>query len=118
MNLELFLAWLTTPGAGILAFWVMNHWTWAQSLNEEQRKLVSLALSGALALLAWGCWYRHALPARAERLANGDRARRVSAVCRVRREPASDIAHRDGTSQSQDGYVAGYSAMRMTPVRE
>ena len=54
MGLKDLLYWLGTPGAGVLAFWLMDHWPWAKNLGEEARHFVSLGLSGGFALLAWG----------------------------------------------------------------
>lgn len=54
MDLQQLLYWLGTPGAGVVAFWIMDHWPWAKCLPEEPQRWLSLALSGVLALLAWG----------------------------------------------------------------
>lgn len=54
MSLRDLLWWLGTPGAGVLAFFLIDHWPWAKALGEEARHFLSLGLSGALALLAWG----------------------------------------------------------------
>ena len=48
------LYWLTTPGAGGITVWVMDHWKWAKSLSDEPKRWLAFALSGAIALAAWG----------------------------------------------------------------
>jgi hypothetical protein len=52
--LKVLLVWLSTPGAGLVTIWIVDHGRWAKALAEEPQRWLSLGISGALALLAWG----------------------------------------------------------------
>ena len=48
------LVWVTTAGAGVLAYWLMEEIDWLAQLAPQPKRFVSFALTGAIALAAWG----------------------------------------------------------------
>lgn len=55
MDMQQIIAWiLQGGGAGIIAYWIIERWTWAVALNPEPRQYVAWIISGALGIGAWG----------------------------------------------------------------
>ncbi len=53
-NLKELLAWVAGgPGAGVLAYWLLEHVGALKALAPEAKRYVAFALSGGLAALAW-----------------------------------------------------------------
>lgn len=52
-TLRQLLSWIITPGAGIIAWWLIDQFGWGASWVEERRRWLALGISGALALAAW-----------------------------------------------------------------
>lgn len=53
MELKEFLAWFTTAGAATLAYWIVEHWPWAQKQAAEAKRWVNYALAFIMADLAY-----------------------------------------------------------------
>lgn len=53
-NLFNILSWVLESGAGVLAWFVVDRWPWAQSLEYEPKRWVALCVSAVFALGAWG----------------------------------------------------------------
>lgn len=47
------IMWLIGPGAGVLAFFIIEHWAILASLAPEIKRYVSWAITGGLAILAY-----------------------------------------------------------------
>jgi hypothetical protein len=54
MDLKTLLVWLTTTGAGIAAWWIMARIIWPAGWSDELKRHIALAMSGAIALAAYG----------------------------------------------------------------
>ena len=52
-TLKQLLAWLTAPGAGIVAWWLIDQFKIGLGWTDEHRRWLALAVSGVLALGAW-----------------------------------------------------------------
>jgi hypothetical protein len=53
MDLQTLLVWLTTTGAGLVAWWIVDRIIWKYQTSDEIKRYVALAISGAIALAAW-----------------------------------------------------------------
>jgi hypothetical protein len=53
MTLRDALVWLTTVGAGVVTFWLLDNITWLRDLGEEVKRYAAFILSAAIADLAW-----------------------------------------------------------------
>ena len=53
MELKDFLAWFTTAGAALAAYWLVEHWPWAQRQAAEAKRLINYAVAFVLADLAY-----------------------------------------------------------------
>lgn len=54
MELNEFLAWiLSGGGAGVIAYWAMEHLAFLVQLPSQYKRFVSLALAGGLAMLGY-----------------------------------------------------------------
>ena len=54
LNLFNILSWVLESGAGVLAWYVVDRWAWAQKLEYEPKRWVAIGVSAAFALGAWG----------------------------------------------------------------
>lgn len=53
MTLRDALVWLTTVGAGVVTFWLLDNVRWLRKLSEEVKRYVAFGLSALIADLAW-----------------------------------------------------------------
>jgi hypothetical protein len=54
MELSEALKWLSSVGAGIVAFWIMARVAFFATLSPEGKRIAAIALSSAIAIAAWG----------------------------------------------------------------
>ncbi len=48
------LVWVTTAGAGVLAYWLVEEVAWLAQLAPKAKRFASFGLTAILALAAWG----------------------------------------------------------------
>jgi len=48
------LVWVTTAGAGVLAYWLVEEIEWLARLSPKAKRFASFGLTAAIALAAWG----------------------------------------------------------------
>jgi hypothetical protein len=53
-TLKQFLGWLTTVGAGLASWWIMARIIWPAGWSDELKRYIALAMSGVIALAAYG----------------------------------------------------------------
>lgn len=53
MTLRDFLPWVTTSGAGLLAYWLIENIVFFASQSSLAKRLWAYALSGGFAVIAW-----------------------------------------------------------------
>lgn len=53
-DLREILVWVTTAGAGVLAYWLIDNVAWLAQLAPRAKRFAAMALTGAIALAAWG----------------------------------------------------------------
>ena len=53
LDMKQLLAWAGQAGAGIIAYYIIEHWWWANMLDARPKGIVAAAISGAIGALAW-----------------------------------------------------------------
>lgn len=53
MDLKQLLAWAGQAGAGIIAYYIIEHWWWANLLDPRPKKIVAVGISGGIGIVAW-----------------------------------------------------------------
>ncbi len=53
MDMQQLLAWAGTAGAGVIAYWIIEHWWWADLLDPKPKKIVAVAMSGGIGIVSW-----------------------------------------------------------------
>lgn len=53
MDLKQLLAWAGQAGAGVIAYYIIEHWWWANLLDPKPKKIMAAGISGLIGILAW-----------------------------------------------------------------
>ena len=53
LDMKQLLAWAGQAGAGVIAYWIIEHWWWANLLDPRPKGIVAAAISGGIGAIAW-----------------------------------------------------------------